>query len=163
MPEFSLSFSVASSSGADCFCFAIFVHKVPRLSVKTPFPPELRNIYLSRDIKSVSELYGQTIYFEKISSFNTNMLPLNEDFSLVPLPYRFSVPESNWSRSGVPCFNMRVTVRHRTLRSKHKCLYRWHSVSPENPGAGQVYGNNLCGRSVLGCISGSSLFSRARL
>jgi hypothetical protein len=39
-----------------------FVHKVPRQLKKTPlehFFSELPNLYLNRDIKSVSELYGQ--------------------------------------------------------------------------------------------------------
>jgi hypothetical protein len=44
----------------------ICVHKVLRQTVKKTylehFPPELTNIYLSRDIKSVSELYGQWFY-----------------------------------------------------------------------------------------------------
>jgi hypothetical protein len=30
---------------------------------------ELRNIYLSRDIKSVSELYGQRMYVERFEDF----------------------------------------------------------------------------------------------
>jgi hypothetical protein len=42
-----------------------FVHKIPRLHLlKTLLKCiflELRNIYLNRDIKSVSELYGQKL------------------------------------------------------------------------------------------------------
>jgi hypothetical protein len=40
---------------------------------------ELPNIYLSRDIKSVSELYGQRLYFTKTNVYITNKTKFRTD------------------------------------------------------------------------------------
>jgi hypothetical protein len=43
-----------------------------------------------------------------------------------------------------------VTVRRRTLRCKHKCLYRWHCFPGEPPGQDKFMETICGGRSVLG-------------